>query len=92
MPPRRPESTFFQEACCHDQLSGLAGGDGAGVSAAQGETEATNALRLLREAIRSGYRDANDYRTETALDSLRNRPEFQLLMMDLAFPAEPFVR
>lgn len=26
-----------------------------------------------------------------SLDSLRSRPDFQLLMMDLAFPANPFL-
>jgi hypothetical protein len=30
-------------------------------------------------------------RTDRALDSLRTRLDFQLLMMDLAFPADPFV-
>jgi len=29
-------------------------------------------------------------RTEPALDPLRDRPDFRLLMMDLATPAEPF--
>jgi hypothetical protein len=29
-------------------------------------------------------------RSEAGLDPLRARPEFQLLLMDLAMPAEPF--
>jgi hypothetical protein len=37
-------------------------------------------------------RDLTDCRTGKALDPLRDRPEFRLLMMDLAFTAEPFVR
>ena len=44
-------------------------------------------MRLLREAVRSGYRDANQYRIEKALDPLRDRSDFQLLIMDLAMPA-----
>ena len=60
------------------------------MSAADGETEATAAIRSLREAVRSGYRDANQYRTETALDPLRDRPDFRLLMMDLTFPKDAF--
>jgi hypothetical protein len=28
--------------------------------------------------------------TDSALDSLRSRLDFQLLMMDLAMPADPF--
>jgi hypothetical protein len=60
------------------------------MSAAEGETEATTAIRLLREAVHSGYRAATNYRTETALDPLRDRPDFRLLMLDLAFPKDPF--
>jgi len=40
----------------------------------------------------SGYRNPDLYRTESALDPLCTRPDFQVLMMDLAFPAEPFAR
>jgi serine/threonine-protein kinase len=89
MPPREPETEFF-EGCCHAQLSGLAGREGSGVSDAEGETEAAAAIRSLREAVRSGYDVASDYRTETALDPLRDRPAFRLLMLDLAFPQDPF--
>jgi hypothetical protein len=42
------------------------------------------------EGRRDGYRDADAYRTEDALDPLRGREDFKLLMMDLAFPVEPF--
>jgi hypothetical protein len=31
-------------------------------------------------------------RTDTDLDPLRSRADFQLLMTDLAFPADPFAR
>ncbi len=31
-----------------------------------------------------------DYLTESALDPLRDRPDFRLMMMDLVFPTEPF--
>jgi hypothetical protein len=40
----------------------------------------------------AGYTNPDAYRTETALDPIRSRPDFQLLMMDLGFPAEPFLR
>jgi hypothetical protein len=90
MPPQMPGLATFREGCCHAQLSGLAGREGSGVSAAEGETEANSALRVLRKAVRSGYDLATDYRTETALDPLRDRPDFRLLMMDLTFPKEAF--
>ena len=37
-----------------------------------------------------GFRDPDMFRTEASLDLLRDRPDFRLLMLDLAFPAEPF--
>jgi hypothetical protein len=39
-----------------------------------------------------GFRIPDAYRTELALDPLRNRPDFRALMMDLAMPSEPFTR
>ena len=47
-------------------------------------------MNRLREAVTAGFRDLAHIRTDTDLDPLRSRPDFQLLMMDLAFPAEPF--
>jgi hypothetical protein len=46
-------------------------------------------MTLLRKAVAMNYRSAA-FRTEDALDSLRGRPDFQLLMMDLAMAADPF--
>jgi tetratricopeptide (TPR) repeat protein len=83
------ESTFLR-ACCHAGLAGLAGRPGSEVSAAEGADQAAKAMALLRQAVTMGYRKPDAYRTESALDPLRNRPDFCLLMMDLAFPAEPF--
>ena len=39
-----------------------------------------------------GWRNAAHYRYEPALAPLRGREDFKLLMMDLAFPADPFAR
>ena len=39
-----------------------------------------------------GYRSRHAYRTENALDPLRGRDDFRLLMMDLSMPADPFAR
>jgi tetratricopeptide (TPR) repeat protein len=83
------ESTFFR-ACCHAGMAGLAGRPASSVSAVEGVDEADKAMVLLRQAVTLGYRNPSAYRTESALDSLRNRPDFRVLVMDLAFPAEPF--
>jgi eukaryotic-like serine/threonine-protein kinase len=47
-------------------------------------------MALLRRAVAMGYATLDDYRTADALDPLRDRDDFRLLMMDLAMPAEPF--
>jgi eukaryotic-like serine/threonine-protein kinase len=86
---REGEPTFFR-ACCYAGLAGLAGRPGSGVSAAQGADQSEEAMAALREAVTMSFRDHTLYRAESALDPLRNRPDFQLLMMDLAFPAQPF--
>jgi hypothetical protein len=37
-----------------------------------------------------GYRNPHRYRTESALNPIRDRPDFRELMMDLVKPTEPF--
>jgi hypothetical protein len=61
------------------------------VSAAEGADQAEKGMTAPRSAVAIGYRSPNAYRTESALDPLRARPDFRLLMMDLAMPAGPFV-
>ena len=87
----RGEETFFW-ACCHAGLAGMAGRPGSGVSALEGADEAEKAIALLRRAVTLGYRSFDSYRTESALDPLRNRHDFRALMMDLGFPTDPFAR
>jgi tetratricopeptide (TPR) repeat protein len=90
--PDRSGEQWFGTACCHAALCGLSGHDGAGVSAAEGEDEAARAIAALTRAVGMGYRNAYAWRTESALDPLRSRDDFRLLLMDVAFPAEPFAR
>ena len=82
----------FETACCHAALAGLAGRAASGVSAAEAEIEAARAMESLVRAVAAGYRNANEIRIESALESLRSRDDFRFLMMDLAFPTEPFAR
>ena len=90
-----PSLSGFQRyalACCHAALAAAANREQAVISAGEGEAEAAKAMTLLHEAVAQGYRDTGTMAGESALDPLRNRPDFQALMMDLAFPAEPFTR
>ena len=85
-----PEEIFIQ-ACCHAALAGLASRPGSGISAAEAADRSEKAMGLLRRAVALGYRIPGAYRTESALDPLRDRPDFQMLLLDVTFPAEPFV-
>ncbi len=50
------------------------------------------AIAALRRAVDRGYRNIDLIRTDPDLDPLRSRPDFQLLLLDLNFPADPFAR
>ena len=81
---RLPEGyAAFSIACSHAALAGLAGQEGTGVSAAEGKAHADQAMALLRKAVDAGFRDIHDYRTEGALDPLREREDFKKLLAEL---------
>jgi tetratricopeptide (TPR) repeat protein len=88
--PFRSVDQWFETACCHATLSVLAGVAGSEVSESQGPLKADRAMDLLRKVVGMGYRHSSHFRTEAALDSLRGRDDFRLLLMDLAMPADPF--
>lgn len=90
--PSRSNDEWLRTACAHAALSALAGREGSGVPAEEASIQADRAMAALRKAVALGYRDFAEYRREPALDPLRGRADFQLLMLDVAFPANPFVR
>jgi hypothetical protein len=77
-------------ACCHAALASVAGLPGAAVPATERPLEAGRAMELLRQAVARGFRQCDWLRTEAALDSLRSRTDFQMLLLDLAMPDGPF--
>jgi len=50
------------------------------------------AMIALWRSVAGGFKTLEIYRTDPNLDPLRDREDFQVLPMDLAFPTEPFVR
>jgi tetratricopeptide (TPR) repeat protein len=88
--PQWSGEVWFLSACAHAALAGLAAREGSGVSAAEATSQAETAVGQLLKAVGSGYRNPDAYRTEDALDPLRSRADFRLLLLDVAFPAEPF--
>ena len=47
-------------------------------------------METLRRAIRGGYRNAVSIKRDPDLAPLRTRSDFQALILDLEFPADPF--
>jgi serine/threonine-protein kinase len=82
----------FTGACCYAVMADLAGRDGSGIPASEREAAAAKAMDMLRGLLSFDYRNANQLRTESALDSLRSRSDFPLLMMDATFPLDAFER
>jgi tetratricopeptide (TPR) repeat protein len=52
------------------------------------ESYAGNALRLLQQAVTKGYKDLTRVKTDSDLDALRSRPDFQALLRSLEEKAE----
>ena len=62
-----------------------------GPAAAQRQRrDADRAVATIRRLIGMGWADSEVLRNDPDLGSLRSRPDFQALMMDLAFPTDPF--
>ncbi len=71
--PSRSGEEWFETACCHAALTAPAGRDGSGVPAAAAASDAETAMALLAKAVTMGDRNRDDYKTESALDPLRQR-------------------
>jgi hypothetical protein len=90
--PGRSGEDWFETACCHATLATLAGKVDTAVPATESQREEDAAMAHLNRAASMGYRAGGAYRTEDALEPLRGRDDFRLLMMDVTFPAAPFAR
>jgi eukaryotic-like serine/threonine-protein kinase len=80
-------------ACVYSFLSGLEPLDKI-LPADQAQQEqaaaAERAMAALRRAFDAGWNDMAHMNHDPDLDPLRARPDFRVLMMDLAMPADPF--
>ena len=79
------QHTLYNLACACSILAALAEGD-------EGRAYADRAMAALRRAVNIGSRDIPMLRSDRDLDSLRSRPDFQMLLLDVAFPNDPFAR
>ncbi len=84
---------LYNMACAHCCLASLFAEGHGGPTAEPLEGVARHldaAMSKLREAVGAGYRIARAYTTDPDLKPLRSRADFQLFVMDLTFPAQPF--
>jgi serine/threonine-protein kinase len=86
-----PETLNFL-AESHALLGRAAGMPGSGLLPGEGPVELDRAMEMLRQAVAAGYWDVAWMRRDPDLDPLRSRADFQVLLLDLAFPADPFSR
>ena len=83
---------YYTVARAKSLLSAVAPEAGSGLTADDGRAAADEAMGTLRRAIAAGWPDAASIKTDSDLDPIRSRGDFQLLMLDMAFPNEPFAR
>jgi serine/threonine-protein kinase len=90
--PQLPPAGHYNLACGHALLARIAVMPASGMTAAEGRAEAERAMQSLHRGVAAGYRNVALMRRDPDLDPLRSRDDFQLLMMDLEFPDDPFAR
>jgi tetratricopeptide (TPR) repeat protein len=86
---------LYDLACIDSRCSLLVAESGASrATAAQAQSQALadRAMDELRRARSAGYLDRTHLNEDRDLERLRGRADFQLLTMDLAWPADPFAR
>jgi tetratricopeptide (TPR) repeat protein len=91
LPSRTPEESY-NLACRHAALAEVADLPGSGVTGAEGRAAADHAMAELRRAASTGFRVLSLMAFDHDLDPLRSRPDFQMLLSDLSFPGNPFIR
>jgi serine/threonine-protein kinase len=88
-------TTLYQQACTQSlwcQLISLVRSELSDEERARRDRYADRAIAALRSLIDGGFRSAELIASDPDFEFVRSREDFQLLLMDLAFPAEPFAR
>jgi serine/threonine-protein kinase len=76
-------------AQAHARLACLVDAGRSGTTTERGAAETDKAMECLCKAVAGGYRDVA-MKTDRGFDTLRERPDFQLLLLDVDFPFLPF--
>jgi hypothetical protein len=88
VPQVRPAMLLHDLACSHILWS-AAGREGA-IGPAEREARTRRAIAVLRRAVMAGHADLMQVRRDPVLDPLRRRRDFEEMILDLSFPADPF--
>jgi hypothetical protein len=88
----RKPAEHFGVACIQARLHGIASQPLSEVPTLAAKREGDRAMVMLRRAVSAGYRDLRSIRSTKNLDSIRDRPDFQEWIMDLAFPESPLAK
>jgi tetratricopeptide (TPR) repeat protein len=83
---------LYNLACSLAQCSALGPLAESSIPASKAAEDADRAVEAFRRAVDSGTCTYEGVRDDTDLDPLRGRADFRALVMDLAFPADPFAR
>ena len=82
----------FNVTTAHAGLAALADLPGPGRSAEEARRESDLAMLALRIAIEGGYRSPQRIWSSPQFSAFKLCQDFRLLMMDLAFPSDPFAQ
>jgi hypothetical protein len=86
--PQAGRVELYNLACAHAISSALIGPD----RPAERRAEGDRAMIALRQSVAAGFDDPMMMWQDGDLEPLRDREDFRLLVMDLAFPRDPFAR
>jgi eukaryotic-like serine/threonine-protein kinase len=90
--PTQSSAELYNQACFQAILSSTTPQPGTAATKAEAREDADRAMIALRRVVASGFKAATLLRTDSDLNCLRSRADFQCLLMDAEFPTEPFAR
>jgi len=82
--------SLYDIACAQALLSAAAAAAGSGLTADEGRAYADEAVATLRRCVAAGFRNVPWMLADPDFAPLRDRPDFRLLALDMAFPSDPF--
>jgi hypothetical protein len=82
---------FYNLACAYSRWSAVSS-SGASPAPAERDASAARAMAALRRAVAAGFDNVGHMGRDPDLDPLRSRPDFQAVIMEVGFPADPFQR